>query len=188
MSLDEIRRKSKEEYRRAWRLNKVWLGFALILVVTTPKPQAQAGLWELGSALFLVAIICMTFVRSKKGRIGTEWEHRSLSIKADPYRNELEGKRHGLLFWAGGGLFGLLPGAGATLLIFLIAFPLATLFMRWMAGAADLPQVSGARLWIAFLAFMVLCVAWAFVRSANLRAAEAMRRELETLDSSDDDR
>jgi len=190
MSVDEIRRQAREQYRKAWSLNSLWLICALVLILTTPKPDVlrQAVWWKLTSAVFLVAVIGLTFWRSMKGFIGAESEQRSLSIKADPYRSRLAGKREGLLFWAGGGLFGLLPGAGAALLIYLVAVPLVTFFLRWMAGAPATSDITASRVWIAFVAFLVLCVAWVFVRAVNLRAAEAMRRELETLDSSDDDR
>jgi hypothetical protein len=185
--LEEIQRRAKAEYRKAWRTNWIWLIASVIVIFITPKLQVQANGWELGSALLLIVIIVLTFWRSKEGLIGTELHYKSLSISHDPYRNQLERKRDGLLFWAGGGLFGLLPGAGPTLILFLIAFPLLMLFVNWMSHASYPPYISVTRIWIAFIAFVLLCVAWVSVRAANLRAARAMREELEALDASEDD-
>jgi hypothetical protein len=185
--LEELQQRAKKEYSKAWRTNWIWLIAAFIVIFITPKLRVQANGWELGSALFLIVIITLTFWRSKEGRIGSELHYRSLSISRDPYRNQIERKRDGLLFWAGGGVFGLLPGAGPTLILFLIAFPLFLIFVDWMAKAAYPSQISAVRLWIALVAFVILCLAWAFVRAANLRAARAMREELEALDRSEKD-
>jgi hypothetical protein len=74
-----------------------------------------------------------------------------------------------------------------ALILFLIAFPLFILFVYWMSHALYPSYISATRVWIALTAFGILCVAWVFVRSANLRAARAMRDELEAMDASEDD-
>jgi hypothetical protein len=182
LTLDERRRKSAREYRKAWRANLIWLVAALIVVVSTPKLSVHPGRWEFGGAVFLIVITLLTFQRSKNGTIGAEQRYTSLSIFRNPYRSELERKRDGLLFWAGGGLFALLPGAGPTVILYLIAFPLLMLLVRWIAHA-PYESISMTRVWIALVAFVILCATWAFVRTVNLRAAKAMREELEALDS-----
>ena len=185
--LDEIRRVSGEEYKKAWRVNWIWLVAALAVVITTPQVRTQSPLWNLGSAVLLVVVLCITALRSKKGEIGAEQRYRSLSISRDPYRNELERKRDGLLFWAGGGLLSLLPGAGPTLILCLIGFPLLMFLVRRLTDISLPSTVSAARIWIAFVAFVILCVAWVFVRAANLRAARAINQELDSLDSTKKD-
>jgi hypothetical protein len=182
LTLDERRQKSTREYRKAWRANWIWIHAALAVVVITLKLSVHPGRWEFGGAVFLIVITLLTFQRSKNGTIGVEQRYTSLSIFRNPYRSELERKRDGLLFWAGGGLFALLPGAGPTVILYLIAFPLLMLLVRWIAHV-PYASISMTRVWIALVAFVILCATWAFVRTLNLRAAQAMREELELLDS-----
>jgi hypothetical protein len=179
---DENHRRSAQEYRRAWRMNSVWMTAALLVAFITPK-TAVSGSWAIASAIFLVVMVLITGLRSKEGRTGTDQEFTSLSISRNPYRTRLERKRDGLLFFSSGGLFALAPGAGPTLVLCLIALPLVLFFLRWLFNAPSTPEISISRVWITFVAFVILSVAWVFVRAANLRAAKAMREELEALDS-----
>src|ERR1051326_1281731 len=128
---------------------------------------------ELGSAVFLVVIVFRAGWRTQNGLMRTQ-RYTSLSIAANRDRNQVQRKRDGLLFWASGGMLG---DAGPKLLLALIALPLSIFFIRWIANAPDLPHVNGLRVWRASVGPIILCHTWVFVRNANLRAAQAMRRE-----------
>jgi hypothetical protein len=97
-------------------------------------------------------------------------------------------KRQGLLYWASGALFAFSPGAGPTLILLVIALPLLIFCLKWVADVPMPANISATRVWFAFAGFVILCVAWTFVRKANLRAAEAIRRELEAMDSSNQEK
>jgi hypothetical protein len=184
--VDELRAISTKQYRRAWRVNWLWLIAGFWVAFTTPAGTLQRAGWGIGSAIFLLIVVGITAWRSMKGRIGPSDRFTSLSMAHDPYRDELDRKRNGLLLWIGGGLFGLQPGAaGPTLIFVIIAFPLCLFLLRVFTDSSAIQDVLATRYWISFVAFLALIVAWIAVRRVNLQAADAMRRELDALDSKD---
>jgi hypothetical protein len=188
---DELREISTRQYLKAWRINWLWLIAALLVAFTTPSAAPSGGRlggWGVGSAIFVLVIVCVTAWRSMKGRIGPSSRYTSLSVSSDAYRDDLERKRNGLLFWIGGGLFALQPGAaGPTLIFVIIAFPLCLFLLRVITDSSAVQDVLEMRYWVSFVALLVLIVAWIAVRRVNLHAADAMRRELDALDSKDKD-
>jgi hypothetical protein len=180
LPLDQLRRRSEHEHRKAWQLNLVWLiaGVALIVLMPNVNGPREDGVF---AGLFLITILFLGYIKSKKGLSGTEQEHISLSISQDPYRNQLERKRDGLQVWAGGGMFNW-RGAGATLVFFLIGLDLVPLFLRWMAGVPLPAGLISTKLALAVLGVIILSMFWAVVRTRSLHAARAIQDELDAID------
>jgi len=170
--LDQLRRRSEEEYRKAWQLNLVWLIAGVAVIVLMPNLNGRRD--GIFSGLFLIAILFLGYQQSKRGVTGTPQEHGSLSILQDPYRNQLERKRDGLQHWAGGGAFDW-KTAGATFVFFLIGLDLFPLFLRWLEG---LPLLVSTNLAVAILGVIILSMFWAVVRTRSLHAARAVQDEL----------
>jgi hypothetical protein len=177
MSLDALREKSKDEHRKAWRLNLVWLIGGLAIIFTNPNIRGARDGGNAISGLLLIAIVWVLFWRSKHG-LNRAQEYKALSIAADPYRNQLERKRDGLQFWAGG-------SGGVTIIFVLLAFPLTLLLFGWMSGKSLPAGVSLTHVWISLVALCLLCACWAFVRKANIRAARAIQDELDAMEASE---
>jgi hypothetical protein len=183
-TLEELRRRSEDEHRRAWRVNLAWVIAGLVGIFTNPRIGNNNGGGRVFVAVFLTLSIFLTFRRSKNGLIGVD-QYSALSISRDPYRNQLSRRLDGLYFWASGGLFALSPGIGAMMILVLMAFPLIVLFAGWILGKPLPGSVSAAHAWFSLVVFAALCVSWAFVRVRTLRAARAIQEELDALEEAD---
>jgi hypothetical protein len=181
LPLDQLRRRSEDEHRKAWQLNLVWLiaGVALIVLMPNVNGPREDGVF---AGLFLITILFLGYSKSKRGLTGTEQEYACLSISQDPYCNELERKRDGLQRWAGGGTFGW-KSAGATFVFFLIGLDLFPLFLRRMAGAPLPAGLVSTKLALAVLLVIILSMFWAVVRTRSLHAARAIQDELDALNN-----
>jgi hypothetical protein len=179
LPLDQLRRRSEDEHRKAWRLNLMWLiaGVALIILMPNLNGLRDGAIFP---GLFLVTILFLGYSKSKRGLTGTEQEYASLSISQDPYRNQLERRRDGLQRWAGGGEFHW-KSAGATFVFFLIGVDLFQLFLRRMAGAPLPAGFISTNLALAVLGVIILSMFWAVVRTRSLDAARAIQDELDAI-------
>src|SRR6516164_2652642 len=86
-TLEELRRRSEDEHRRAWRVNLVWVIAGLVGIFTNPRIGNNNGGGLVFVAVFLTLSIFLTFRRSKNGLIGVD-QYSALSISRDPYRNQ----------------------------------------------------------------------------------------------------
>ena len=179
MSLDELRQRSTNEHRQAWRLNLAWLIAGLAVIITSPNIQ-RPSVGPL-SGLLLIAILIHGFWRHRAGLSKVSQEYTALSISRNPHRNELERKRDGLNIWAGGGLFSS-HGTGATVVFFLIGLSLVPFLLRWIGRMPFPLNVSWMNVWLTISASAGLAVFWVFVRLRSLRAARAIQDELDALD------
>ena len=127
---------SLHEHRKVWRLNLAWVIAGLIVIFTNPRINGSNG-GGAASGLFLIAALGISLWRHKNGLTGPGQESSALSISRDPYRNQLERKRDGLRSWAGGGMFSLSGGAGATVILVVIASQIIQVipfFLGWITG------------------------------------------------------
>jgi hypothetical protein len=169
-----------KEYRKAWRVNWIWLMGALAVSIISPAIGHSSYGWNVGSGVFLILVIIVNAWRSMKGSIGSTSRYTSLAIDREPHRDEVYRKREGLLYWLGRGYFTLDSGQAALVLI--LALPLVIFFIGWLIDAPSVQDVSWVRVWIAFIGFLIVSGAWVYVRRISLRAARAMREELDSLD------
>jgi hypothetical protein len=179
LPLDQLRRRSEDEHRKAWQLNLMWLIAGVALIILMPNVNASRD-GAIFPGLFLVTILFIGYSKSKRGFTGTEQEYASLSISQDPYRNQLERKRDGLQHWAGGGMFHW-KSAGATFLFFLIGVDLFPLFFGRAVGAPLPATFISTNLGLAVLGVIVLAMFWAVVRARSLHAARAIQDELDAI-------
>jgi hypothetical protein len=175
---------SLNEHRKAWRMNLAWVIAAVIVIFTDPKISGPSA----GSALTgLVAMIVLgiSLWEHKNGLRGPAQEQSALSISGDAYRNQLARKRDGLRIWAGGGLFSLSRGTGATIILVLIASQFIPFLFRWITGRPLPPNVNSTHVSLSLIASAILTAFWVFVRSRSLRAAQTIQDELDRLEAED---
>jgi hypothetical protein len=172
-SLNELRRRSTKEYETAHRVKWAWLVSVVVGLFTTSEIRREYGSWVFGVVASLIAIMCLKL-----------WLRRSDA--EDPYRRQLERKQDHLLFWAGSTLYGLLPGVVPALILLLIAYPLFGVLARWLQHFPA--NIHPAQVAIAFGACALLLIMWLAVRDTSLRAARAIREELDEMDRSEDDK
>jgi hypothetical protein len=173
-SLDELRRRSTQEYQTARRVRGVWLLTAVLAFFMLPKNTKEAMWWDLGIVLLLLTALGVKSWRS---------QHRAID---DPRRRDLEQKRDDLLFWAGASVFGLMRGTAPVLVLLVIAFPLFLILMNLLGTVSWPVKFSPVQGGIVFGVFVMALLTWLCVRDASMRAVRAIRQELDALDRSED--
>jgi hypothetical protein len=172
------------EHRKAWRLNLAWVIAGVTVIFTDPRingPSAGSAL----TGLFAMIVLGITLWEHKNGLRGPAQEQSALSISGDAHRNQLARKRDGLRIWAGGGLFSLSRGAGATIILVLIASQFIPFLFRWITGRPLPPDVNSTHVSLSLIASAILTAFWVFVRSRSLRAAQTIQDELDRLEAED---
>jgi len=182
---EQLRRNAEVLHRRAWRLNLVWMVGAFIVLLLS----RQQLIWSwLGFFIFANAI--GMYLQSSRGGVRAgENEYTTLSLSRNPedaqklYRQQIEGKRKGLVEWCR-----FKPSeiswkvdwhlGGKFLLVLLIVAGLSMLFRPLRPGTSyD---------WMSLIEFLsgliVLLSSWRFVRKVNERAVQAIQDELDAMD------
>ena len=175
---------SLNEHRKVWRLNLAWVIAAVIVIFTDPRISGPST-GSVLTGLFLMIVLGISLWEHKNGLRGYGQESSALSISRDPYRNQLARKRDGLKTWAGGGLFSLSRGGGATLILVIIASQFIPFLFRWMTGRPLPPAVKSTHVSLSLIAWAILTAFWVFVRSRSLRAAQTIQDELDRLEAED---
>ena len=169
-SLEELRRRSQQEHRKAWLLNFGWIAAALLLSMIN-----DAGPLRRGDLVGVLVVILFLALPSKQGKVGKEFRQLASSMIAhDPYRLSLIGKREGLRLWS--------FGVPAWLLI-VIEFPFFILLLR-LLFSEPLREGLTKPAWIALPAFASLLLGWLYLAKVNDRAAHAIQNEINALDAS----
>jgi hypothetical protein len=192
ISLDQLRRRSEEEHRKAWHVNFAWLAAALLILVNlswNPFPSGQSfggGFIEFILVQSVIVGIFLKFGQYKQGNAG--WKHRlessSILVSRNAYRVQLVGKRDGLRLWSGAGVPWVLSGP-ALFLLFVLAFPFFILLIAWVLGQALPAFANTGHLWLSLVALIALLLSWLYLRRVNERAARAIQKEIDALDTSE---
>jgi len=180
---EQLRRNAQTLHRRAWRLNLIWMVGAFIVLLLSRL--------QLFWSPVVCAIAIGTYLQNRQGRRepASAREYVTLSLFREPdesrilYRQQIEGKRDGLLAWCqfkpseipwnARGYIG-----GKFLVVLLVVAGLLMLIKPIRPGMSyD---------WMAFFEFqtglIVLLISWRFVKKVNERAAQAIQQEIDALD------
>jgi hypothetical protein len=185
---EQLRQNSEALHRRAWRLNLIWMIGAFIVLLLS-RLQLFWGPFVI--VIFANAI--GTYLRTRQGRRerASVIESVRRSLLRDPvenpklYRQQMEGKRDGLIAWGQFKPSKILWNAdghqGGKFLAVLLVVAGLLMLMRPLRPGASYD-------WMAFIEFLsgliVLLVCWRFVKKVNQRAAQAIQQEIDALDDS----
>jgi hypothetical protein len=180
MSLDQLRRRSEDEHRKAWQLNLVWLIAGVAVIVLMPNLNGRRD--GIVSGLFLIDRYPFPWVSQNQKLLDWDATGTCLSFHlARPLSQPTGAKTRWTAALGGGGSFDW-KSAGAIFVFFLIGLDLFPLFLRWLAGL-PLAGLISTNLALAVLGVIILSMFWAVVRTRSLRAARAIQDELDALDN-----
>jgi hypothetical protein len=184
-SLEELRRRSEEEHRKAWHVNFAWV-MAAYLVLFFSWPAAPITPRGSGLIFLLTVGVLIRLGRMKEGKVGRAYPLAlaSLSAGRNPYRIKLLGKRDGLQLWSGTNAPWNLGGP-AIFLLLILAVPYIGLTLLWVFGRSLPEMINTPRWWLSLAAVLALSVSWMCVRKVNDRASRTIQREIDALDESE---
>jgi len=177
---ESLHQNSQKLFLRAWRVNVLWLLWAVVVLLLCPMPIFGKLQFVFYSLLTLSLISGRKPVRGWPPRL----HYISLfyyKVSREFYRAEIESRRDGLRTWVG--KTNEVRGAGSIVVIFLI------LMLLWMArpvlrGYMGLPNAGldwdHSRYFV--YGIVVLGVSFRLLTRVNESAAEAIQQELNAMD------